>query len=690
MAPDEPGHDDRELDDALRAHLQGAGARLEVTPATLAQVEARGRQRRRRRRSAGALVGVLSVVGAVAGVGSLVDGDDGDPIATEGLPATTTSPPDAMAPSTNSAAEAELDDMTMSTTAPVASTVVAWGDGFLAFQQSFAPQPLPALPQELIDRFPPEVVDLFAEGMPATIDEAMTRLEVAGLLDVVTEIVNADPELMDAIYAEPPAAPVWEPLWSPDGENWEPVEGSVPAPLVNLEAVATDGDRLVVAGTSWRGEAGVEQQIMTVESTTDLVAWESWELPAVGPADLPDWVTAFPQVRRLAVRDDRWIAVVEVFLSVDIEPPPALLEEYGASASSGWSTSWGSSQDGVEFGFPSGSDSGSIGTDSEERVFVSWEELGIDPEDAARYLEGGPPDVAVFLGGPGAPPVPAEAPASVQEVVATASGFALLGAEVSDGSTGGPVVYVSADGAVFRPAAAQPASRETWISALATVGDGLVAVVNDQAGMRLLRSDAWGSSWRALTVPGLPEGALSGGGRTGLTGSLPGLALEVDAAVRSFGPAVEELVLEVDGYRITLSLGDIGDEGYELVDLATGAVVSAEIVDAAGPEFDPDAPFEHAFERDGELVLLDPAGGEELLVVSRVQIAEAYEAAYQASGFDPDAVYVPDLWLIASVDGETWLVEDLPERVTWFGEPVLGATGVLVSGENGWTLVPFG
>jgi hypothetical protein len=191
-------------------------------------------------------------------------------------------------------------------------------------------------------------------------------------------------------------------------------------------------------------------------------------------------------------------------------------------------------------------------------------------------------------------------------------------------------------------------------------------------------------------VPGLPEGALSGGGRTGLTGSLPGLALEVDAAVRSFGPAVEELVLEVDGYRITLSLGDIGDEGYELVDLATGAVVSAEIVDAAGPEFDPDAPFEHAFERDGELVLLDPAGGEELLVVSRVQIAEAYEAAYQASGFDPDAVHVPDLWLIASVDGETWLVEDLPERVAWFGEPVLGATGVLVSGENGWTLVPFG
>lgn len=70
-------------------------------------------------------------------------------------------------------------------------------------------QPLPSvneLSPEIVALFPPAVRDLFADGLPATVDEAIAQLTDEGLLDEVIAVLSQNPEAADAFLAAPPTA----------------------------------------------------------------------------------------------------------------------------------------------------------------------------------------------------------------------------------------------------------------------------------------------------------------------------------------------------------------------------------------------------------------------------------------------------------------------------------------------------
>ena len=173
----------------------------------------------------------------------------------------------------------------------------SWNGGFLAIGEVTAPRPLPAeLPPEIAQQFPPVISELFPDGLPATLDEAWTIIDDAGLREEAIDAVQAIPGAYDAIFSiEPP------PLlftWSADGMDWEQLEATtrdtVPYPL----SVATEGDRLVIVGYE-SGTLDVSRSELVVAETTDLIEWNTFRIEPTRPPDLPigtDLMLAIPKV----------------------------------------------------------------------------------------------------------------------------------------------------------------------------------------------------------------------------------------------------------------------------------------------------------------------------------------------------------------------------------------------------------
>ena len=70
-------------------------------------------------------------------------------------------------------------------------------------------QPLPSvneLSPDIVALFPPAVQDLFVDGLPPTVDEAIAQLTEEGLLDEVVDVLGQYPEAADAFLAAPPPA----------------------------------------------------------------------------------------------------------------------------------------------------------------------------------------------------------------------------------------------------------------------------------------------------------------------------------------------------------------------------------------------------------------------------------------------------------------------------------------------------
>jgi hypothetical protein len=59
------------------------------------------------------------------------------------------------------------------------------------------------VPPEYIELFPPEVVALFADGLPATMDEASSMLEDAGLVGEFLAVLDEHPDVVTALVAAP-------------------------------------------------------------------------------------------------------------------------------------------------------------------------------------------------------------------------------------------------------------------------------------------------------------------------------------------------------------------------------------------------------------------------------------------------------------------------------------------------------
>ncbi len=107
--------------------------------------------------------------------------------------------------------------------------IVPWEDGFLVGSMAYQPQPLPdELPEEVVALFPQEVIDLFGGDLPATISEATEQLSEAGLLEVVSEIIQNNPAASEAIYGVETGPPTLDVRYTVDGITWEPREVVAP------------------------------------------------------------------------------------------------------------------------------------------------------------------------------------------------------------------------------------------------------------------------------------------------------------------------------------------------------------------------------------------------------------------------------------------------------------------------------
>ena len=151
-------------------------------------------------------------------------------------------------------------------------------DGFVAWGQIHTPSDvtLQDLVPDIADRFPAEIVDTltaagFDVGDVNSLDAAAEVLDAAGLLDLASQVLADDPELMDA-YLEVANGGVYETVafFSADGSSWS----SIDFPAVEwADAVAPVAGGLLLIGSSEQGG----QQFWLADSQG-----RSWE-PVAGP-----------------------------------------------------------------------------------------------------------------------------------------------------------------------------------------------------------------------------------------------------------------------------------------------------------------------------------------------------------------------------------------------------------------------
>jgi hypothetical protein len=544
--------------------------------------------------------------------------------------------------------------------------LVPWRDGFLTGGVSYPAQPSPVeISEETRALFPQEIVDLFPDGMPATLDEAGDVLAEAGLLDEALAILGQNESARAEVYAVPAGEPQLVAWYSTDGRQWEPVDIAMPPGLDWVQSVVVAGDRLVAYGLVDPGaDAEVDAaarppSIAAVASTTDLVEWSMQTIePAVDPA-VQAIARVGVNVDTVAANASGWVAAVSSYPDPDFES--LLPDTVDTDDVAGWGTSDTGLQ--VDIGDPDGETTS---------LHFSWEELGIDDELRDRLLGG---DASYWHGSWGGAVTEVEltdvGPAGYRpfpHLAATDAGFVV----VSD------VVRFSPDGLTW---SSSPAP-DSAVTGVMSIGDGLILFADRSDLTTVYRTDATGGDWREIEVPDAPARL------TPTFGSVASPAQVLDSYVPPpyVGP---EVVVEHEGYRLTTQ--DSSDATrYELVDLGSGELASSERVDAGG-DWGVTGPFQFLRYEERGIVLLDPDTGAELVVVPLEVVSRAAEAAWSEQDETDGPVYAPDLWVVATPDGERWLVEDLPdEDAEEVGSsPVAAINGAVVLARTGTDWVRY-
>jgi hypothetical protein len=539
--------------------------------------------------------------------------------------------------------------------------LVPWDDGFLAVGVRHAPQPLPdQLPPEVADLFPPEVNALFPDGLPPTQQEAIEILEEADLFDEVMDVVNEYPEAMDALQSAPRPAASLVATWSADGDTWTPTEMTAPDGLGDLQQLAVSGDRLTIAGTSPPGEDRVPWTV-TVASTTDLETWTTESFEIRPPEGVPDDVQVWVSPIGVAANDEHW--VVRTMVDASIDPFEYLPDEVQERLMTG-GYGIGIEPDGVMVEFDGESDEGI------EVQRYTWAELGV-PDAVVPFLQGSQSRVELWSGTWGGEPSVTVGDEPFGTLLATSAGFLDFG----DG------VAFSPDGTTWTQV--RTPQPNLWFQAAAPLGDDVVAIAGTPYGETSIRIvDATGTNWTDVEVAGLDETFSAWN-----SASSPAFILANEPSA----PEPETLVVEHDGFELTRVFG--GVVSYELVDLSTGAVVAEESVDLRTTQTASDGPFEHLTEDMLGVTITDPATGAMIVQIPQSAMSEAWSEA--TGGGDEAFEYdQPDLWLLATADGESWLLEDLddpdpaepnpPQHVTVNGTTLLVGTYGWEPGTDIW------
>jgi hypothetical protein len=659
-------------DDDLRARLHHAADAIEPGEMSLDRVRATARRRSLRAR-AGAVVGVVGLVAAgTVAVVATVDSDDPDTIVSAD-PAISESPDSTQA----------IDD-TVATTLPelaaggVTVEVVQrpgvvgqaagadgapqygewatpWRDGFIVGAQAFTPQPLPAeLPEEVVALFPPEVVELFDGQLPPTIAEATAMLSEAGLLDEVSEIIAANPAASEAIYSVPvdEDGPTLDVRFTTDGVTWEPIEMTLPPGATYLPAVTTVGDRLVVAYATIDPTTGTNTEgIVRVATTTDLVTWDVQEVVTPPPpVTLPTGSSWSTDVAGFAANESGW--VLSLYSGVNFNPEELLPAEVRAELLAS------------EMGYGMSTDETGITIDrtvgdTTETDSYTWDELGVAPEVAA-YLGGRADDPTLWSSSWGGTPTASGADTGYGQLVATSAGFLRIGEGVefsADGNTWN-VVDLPVD--------------DAYVSGSITFDGGAVLLVSDfGGGTQLFRVDETGRSAVLLDVAALPPHIQSGYSASSRN------AIMIDASEPP--PPPPPLVVEHDGHRLTI---DNADQSIEIVDLETGELVGESNLRDLGGRGDGNVVVDQA-----GVTVTDPTTGEVLVTIPS-DVLDA--ASREQRPPDMDVEYTPDFWLLATRDGERFLLDDVDDG-TGPESPMIGVLAsngsmLLAQIDNDWVV----
>lgn len=628
-------------DDDLRARLHSAAETIESGDLSLDDVRGTARRRSLLTR-AGTLVGVVGLV--AAGVVAVVTtGDSDDPGTLVSVDPTVPESPESTV----------LVDDTTGTTLPAPGTpgvtvevvqrpgvvgqqvgsggapeygewATPWRDGFIVGAQTFTPQPLPAeLPEEIVALFPPEVIELFGGELPPTIDEATAMLSEAGLLDVVSDILEANPEASEAIYSAPvdPGPPTLDVRFTTDGVTWEPIEMTLPTGASYVPGVTTVGDRLVVAYSTMDPTTGMNVDgIVRVATTADLENWDVQEVvtpppPVVFPAGI-GWST---DVAGFAANESGWALSVHGGVSIDFE---ALLPE-DVRADLGGEMGYGMSND------SSGITIERTVGDTVETDRYTWEELGVEPEVAA-YLGDQGYEPSLWASTWGGTPTSSGVDRGFGQLLATSSGFLRIGDDAR----------FSPDGLTWTTV--ELPVDDAFVSGSLVFDGGVILLVSDfRGGSQFFRVDETGGSPVLVDIPGLPEHVQSG------YSAATREALMIDASEPP--PPPPPLVVEYDGYRLTL---DNEDASVEIVDLTTDEVVGEANLRDFGVEGEGNVVLD-----DEGVTVTDPGTDEVLVAIP----TEALEAASEQMRPDTEFEYTPDFWLLASRDGERFLLVDLDD-----------------------------
>jgi hypothetical protein len=558
--------------------------------------------------------------------------------------------------------------------------IVPWQGGFLAASTTYAPQPLPAeLPEEIIALFPPEVVDFFDGELPPTIDEATLMLSEAGLLDEVAAVVQSNPAAYEAIYGAAGAAtePETDVVFSSDGVDWEPIDFVAPEGMYGLYGVQSTGTRLAVATqlapevTPFDTARPDQTAPIVVATTTDLITWDVVELDVGGrPAGLPEVITYGIAPSELAINDNGWLLSVDSFSDIDIAAvlPEAIRDEV-VNGSGGYGTSWDDSGVQIEvYGdapvetVPTSDDEGNFGDPEVAESFTfTWDELGVDPA-AVAMINGGGGGRQLFTSTWGGEPV------EVDDV----EGWSIAAGDDGFYVSRGDSIEYSAD-AITWTTIALPDDVYT-ISSIKTLPDGIVALGGDDAGASsLYRWTGSTATWERLEVPGAPP---SMSDVFGGMGSAP--AMIVDGTERQV-PEPTEITVEADGF--TMVMRQDFTTASVVVTNRDGTVVAQEAFDwRAG-----DQPASWRYGNNG-VEIIDTDTGELIVTFDN----DVMEAAYreQTDQFEQPDELAPDLWLLATSDGERWLVEDLDVSIddSRFGPGGIAISNdvLLVNSGDGW------
>ena len=596
----------------------------------------RGIARRRRQRNS--LVGVAAAGGLlVAGVGAvgLIGSSRAEVVVTDTAPAVTT---DAEAPATPE-----------TSTPPI--TTAAPGTGVAT-----TPEPTPVVPN---------------------VSETVVGTAVdSDLSDVTSELrAVAGDDLSDGwqvpwnegflIGGQSSQSDGSAAFFSPDGRTWEEIalEPGINGPSQYGVTVA-DG-RLVMLGTvgDWPRLTPV------VASTTDLTTWTIEEIPVTPPpSDLPPTVDAWVWPGWIAATADGWIATV--YNSLEVNTSEVASQRLGRPVNGG---SIASSDE----GFLLTVEPEIVGGESEE-VWIAWteleEELGSELADEIRERD--PNEIWTSTWADTTPlridgPDDLDWVNSVKPPIAFENGLAAV-RTTQEFPDDGPPVYTSElfanpdDGGWVVLDAPIPERVEY---AFPVDGDlGVVAKANDGT-ISIYRVDVDTETWTPVDVPRLPERA-----RYIQTSSTS--VFDLDAAPPDdFENRPSTQVFDQNGLRLTW-IYDSYISSYEVTSLETGDAVVAESIDIREVDGSFDLAFDHLT---GGLALdvtiTDPETGDVLMNITAEEMAAANP---QEPYYGPD----PEPWIVATDDGITWFVYEVPpsdpDRGTSYAEAMTVSGGRLL------------